>query len=168
MVENGEQQKAIKFDTGKPKLSLISHGIFNEIILCLTREKDELGNDEAFAARTIVKIHSATHAQDLEGCLLIIQGVINDYVNTYGLAKTMEMVAGAKEFGLRKYGRNNWKKGMEWSRLLDSSMRHLLAILCGETIDSDSGYTHLLMSLGGLDMFLGSVDIEVGVNDLFE
>lgn len=45
--------------------------------------------------------------------------------------------------GLKKYGRDNWKKGMLWSRPYDALQRHLLAWWAGEGIDEESGESHL-------------------------
>ena len=45
-------------------------------------------------------------------------------------------------FGAEKYGRNNWLVGLPFSELLDSVMRHLLAIRKGEDRDAESGCLH--------------------------
>jgi FMN phosphatase YigB (HAD superfamily) len=42
-----------------------------------------------------------------------------------------------------KLNDNNWRKGMRWSRLLDASLRHIFAFKQGETMDQDSGLSHL-------------------------
>lgn len=46
------------------------------------------------------------------------------------------------EFGLGKYGRDNWRKGFAWNRLIAAAMRHLRAIQEGEDIDPESGLPH--------------------------
>lgn len=40
-------------------------------------------------------------------------------------------------------GRNNWRKGMEWSRMVDAALRHLGAWNEGEDLDPESGISHL-------------------------
>lgn len=62
-----------------------------------------------------------------------------------GLIPQQALLAEAKvmAFGAEKYGRDNWRKGMEWSRLTDAALRHLLAFIDGETLDPETGLPHL-------------------------
>lgn len=47
------------------------------------------------------------------------------------------------EHGVRKYGRNNWRKpGLSINRLCAAMERHNDAIMAGEDIDDESGYLH--------------------------
>lgn len=46
------------------------------------------------------------------------------------------------EFGANKYARGNYLKGMNWSRILDSLLRHILQAAGGEELDQDSGLSH--------------------------
>jgi len=55
----------------------------------------------------------------------------------------LEPCAKILEFGLQKYGRNNWKKGSPISQLLDSLLRHISRLQAGEFIDSESGLPHI-------------------------
>ena len=43
---------------------------------------------------------------------------------------------------LGKYPENNWEKGMPWTEVIASAMRHLEAIRMGEDIDKESGLLH--------------------------
>jgi hypothetical protein len=43
---------------------------------------------------------------------------------------------------LGKYPENNWEKGMPWTEVIASAMRHLEAIRMGDDIDSESGLLH--------------------------
>jgi hypothetical protein len=51
-------------------------------------------------------------------------------------------LAAVLAFGAQKYERHNWRKGMAWSRLLDSAHRHLDAMIIGEDFDKESGLLH--------------------------
>lgn len=42
-------------------------------------------------------------------------------------------------FGEKKYAADNWRKGMEWRRLIGSAFRHLLDFSMGVDMDRDSG-----------------------------
>lgn len=80
----------------------------------------------------------------------------------------MELAAAAMEHGIGKYGRNNWKKGMEWSRPLDAALRHFFAAALGEEIDRDSKLPHVANGLASINMLLGHIEYEIGMNDLFD
>lgn len=59
------------------------------------------------------------------------------------------------EFGAQKYDRDNWKKGLQFSQILDSMMRHIKGLQSGEWLDSESGLPHI-GHIGCNAMFLGS------------
>ena len=52
-----------------------------------------------------------------------------------GLARVMEM-------GGSKYGRSNWKKGLDNNEIIDSLLRHLVRYMDGEMLDSESQLPH--------------------------
>lgn len=72
--------------------------------------------------------------------------------------ESMEGLVDILEFGAKKYstyrtlddgskellisGRDNWKKGLELSSILDSAQRHLIAMMKGEFTDPESGFLH--------------------------
>lgn len=45
--------------------------------------------------------------------------------------------------GAKKYGRDNWRKGIHYSRLVAATLRHLLAWNGGEDLDPETGLSHL-------------------------
>jgi len=47
------------------------------------------------------------------------------------------------DYGRKKYGADNWRKGFKWSRLYAAAMRHLMAFWSGSDVD-ESGFSHLL------------------------
>lgn len=55
----------------------------------------------------------------------------------------LEAIARAFEAGEVKYSRSNWKKGLPLTQILDSLMRHLIAVMDGEDIDHETGVAHL-------------------------
>lgn len=48
----------------------------------------------------------------------------------------------ALEYGMKKYGKDNWKKGLKEDELIDSIYRHTHALNKGELIDPESGVEH--------------------------
>jgi hypothetical protein len=46
-------------------------------------------------------------------------------------------------FGSGKYGDRNWEKCMNWSRMIGSMKRHMLAFEEGEDFDPESGLLHV-------------------------
>lgn len=55
--------------------------------------------------------------------------------------------------GAVKYGRDNWRGGMLWSRPYDALLRHLTAWWDGENLDAETGKSHLWHAASEL-MFL--------------
>lgn len=45
--------------------------------------------------------------------------------------------------GAKKYSPDNWKKGMNKRKLLESLQRHVAAMFDGEILDSDTGLHHI-------------------------
>lgn len=47
------------------------------------------------------------------------------------------------EYGAKKYGEHNWKKGMKWSRCIGSLLRHTFHFMHGQELDEESGLPHV-------------------------
>lgn len=73
--------------------------------------------------------------------------------------------ARALEYGAGKYGKNNYKLGMDWSRLLDAAMRHISAFAHGESNDPESSLSHLFHAKASLGMLIYYVENELGKDD---
>lgn len=57
--------------------------------------------------------------------------------------KSLEPMIEVLEFGAKKYAPDNWKKGLDKKEILESMMRHLAALMDGESKDSESGISHM-------------------------
>jgi len=66
--------------------------------------------------------------------------------------KTLEQEAMVWQYGEQKYKRFNWMKGMPWSAVLASALRHLGAWQAGEDCDPDSGLPHIAHAMCNLRM----------------
>lgn len=58
----------------------------------------------------------------------------------------------AMTYGAKKYAAHNYKKGIEYSRLIDAALRHLIAYNDGENNDTESGLSHLGHALASVAM----------------
>lgn len=77
------------------------------------------------------------------------------------------------QHGAQKYTRNNWRRGCEWSRVLNAALRHLHAILIdkdhkrvSEILDHDSGLPHIAHVVCNLSFLLEFMYCHLGTNDL--
>ena len=70
-------------------------------------------------------------------------------------ADALEGLAKVLTFGAEKYAANNWRNGIEYSRLTAAILRHLMALQRGEDIDPESGLPHI-DHLGCCWMFLSN------------
>ena len=55
----------------------------------------------------------------------------------------VEEIVGILDFGAKKYAPRNWEKGMSWSRCFSALMRHMWAWWGGESVDKETGKSHL-------------------------
>ena len=58
------------------------------------------------------------------------------------------------EFGAKKYGDHNWKKGLPVMSIIGCMFRHLLGIMKGEDIDPESGCMHAAHIICNADMLI--------------
>lgn len=68
-------------------------------------------------------------------------------------------------YGEYKYERDNWRKGNNYSEMLGSALRHVMAFALGEDFDPESGLHHLAQARINL-MFVRNWQINgVGTDD---
>jgi len=58
-------------------------------------------------------------------------------------ASALHNIAAVLDFGRKKYGEHNWRRGFRGSRLADAALRHVYAWVDGEDFDPESGLSHL-------------------------
>jgi len=161
MSSPAEAIKAVKLDQGKRKLSLIHPSTMG--IMLTAGKKDRLKD-------AIYHLSEAAHANDDGDFIAFTYQALAGIISHIGDETTaLELMTVAMEYGANKpeYGRNNWKKGMEWSRLIDAAQRHGLAVLAGEDVDKDSGNPHVAHMLASIHMLLGNHAMKVGTNDIY-
>ena len=56
--------------------------------------------------------------------------------------------------GAEKYGINDWRKGIAWSRLVGAALRHIFLWLDGEDNDAESRISHLAHAACSIDFLL--------------
>ena len=57
--------------------------------------------------------------------------------------KSLEPMVRVLEYGGKKYARNNWRKGMPATQIIESMLRHTYKLLEGELVDPESGIEHI-------------------------
>ena len=58
-------------------------------------------------------------------------------------AVALEELSKVLTFGSKKYASWNWAKGLKYSRILAAILRHTLAYMRGQTIDPETGLSHM-------------------------
>lgn len=69
----------------------------------------------------------------------------------------LDGIANVLAYGAKKYAPHNWRKGLNWSRVIGAAMRHLNAYNRGEDKDPETGLSHLY-HLGCCVMFLSEYE----------
>lgn len=82
--------------------------------------------------------------------------------------EALEQEAQAFAFGANKYGKYNFRKGIEYTRLLDAVMRHTLAFTDGEDFDPESGESHLAHARANLAMLIYMVKHKSELDDRYK
>ena len=57
--------------------------------------------------------------------------------------EALEPMIRVLEFGAIKYAPKNWMKGLKRSEILESTQRHLAALMDGEENDKETGLSHV-------------------------
>ena len=69
----------------------------------------------------------------------------------------VEQVARVREFGAKKYAKNNWKKGFLYSRSIAAALRHIFAFNSGEDVDPESGLSHIAHAVCCLEHLMNDI-----------
>jgi hypothetical protein len=77
-------------------------------------------------------------------------------------------IAQVMTFGKRKYSANNWRGGIAYSRLIGAALRHVFAWLGGESLDPETGYSHLAHASCCLMMLLEFESTRPELDDRFK
>lgn len=96
------------------------------------------------------------------------EGVKNDQGKVpLSILSSESLIAEARafEYGAEKYARNNYKKGMKWSRILDAALRHIVAFNNREDFDNESKLNHLWHAKACLAMLIYYYENKVGDDD---
>lgn len=70
-------------------------------------------------------------------------------------------------YGQKKYGKNNYRNGMQVSRQLAAAVRHIYQHLSGETLDKESGLSHLGHALASIAMACYTLSNHPDMDDRF-
>ena len=70
--------------------------------------------------------------------------------------------------GSKKYGKYNFKKGMAYTRIADSALRHIYSFVDGEDIDPETQVHNLALARCNMAMLLDFIDNGVGEDDRYD
>lgn len=166
---------AIKFDAGKPRMSLLSaHALKHILTEYSSLNSDCLDYNQLLLTcdKYIIEFKLSLNNKSLitVACYLfvLIHKDMNKPIDKYNLPPfSVEEVAKVATFGAAKYEEHNWRKGMKWSRFLDAYDRHILEYKKGNKVDDDSKLLHLAHAIWNL-MALIECSIEShGINDFY-
>ena len=79
-------------------------------------------------------------------------------------ANALVAVAAVLDFGANKYGRDNWRQGFSYSRLVDAMLRHIYAFQEGEDCDPETGLNHIAHAACCALFLLHYIENAVGVD----
>jgi hypothetical protein len=71
----------------------------------------------------------------------------------------------AMEAGAAKYGRGNWAKGLAYTEIVDSTVRHLLAFVNREETDAETGLPHVDLALSNMLILSQFIHTKGGTDD---
>ena len=70
--------------------------------------------------------------------------------------QAVEAVGRGLAFGAKKYGKHNWRGGMDHTRLSSAALRHIFAYIDGENLDTETNEEHIAHAICGLLFLLES------------
>ena len=79
--------------------------------------------------------------------------------------EALEEVAHVLEYGAEKYGDFNWRKGIKYTRNLNSALRHVFQFLSNAGQDPDTNRSHLAHAICNL-MFVLEDDVQADYNGM--
>lgn len=77
-------------------------------------------------------------------------------------------MAKAFTYGKLKYGKFNFKEGIEITRLISAALRHIYQFLAGEDNDQESGNSHLGHAMANLAMALDMLELHSELDDRYK
>lgn len=80
----------------------------------------------------------------------------------------MFKVAAVMTHGKKKYSTDNWREGIHYRRLIAASLRHIFSYLGGESLDPETGISHLAHAICGLMMILEFEDTRPDLDDRYK
>lgn len=86
-----------------------------------------------------------------------------DLLDSHAIEKLSEVLG----FGACKYGANNWRKGIVYSRLIAAALRHIFAFSRGENNDPESGLPHVAHAMCCLMFILGMMNEKPEMDDRY-
>jgi hypothetical protein len=79
----------------------------------------------------------------------------------------VQYTAAVMMFGAVKYDKHNWRKGFDYTSIIDSLERHIAAFKAGENYDPESGLHHLGHVACNVAFLIEHIEQGYGTDDRF-
>jgi len=138
-LNSSEQGSAARNNANKPRWALMPLFQIGHLMDALKSNYDQVRLcDLTFVLGNFQRTGEHSAALD---CLELGYRYLMHATNT-NFDQASQMVIAVWEAGEKKYAAYNWMKGMPWTEVLNSAQRHVIHMLNGNQIDSETGQHH--------------------------
>lgn len=162
--------EGIKHDQGKTQYALVPYDVVGSLECGEKLSVPELIEGLQLWSACDYMHEIKTLVSQIWGFTLYATGHVLPYSDTplETYSPVIKGVAEVMSFGAKKYAAHNWRKGMNWTRLSDATIRHLTSYKSGEILDPESGLNHLYHACTDMLFLLTYTQEQLGTDDRYK